>query len=155
MSHLNTYTFSLSENFAEEFLNIDGYMSNENVDHFYTYMENIDNQIMSDIGSSKQHLLEGSSQDFKYKSIWVNHYSSGESNEIHSHQNDTLAADYVAILVLRSHEDDELVIYDEQNEVGNVYSNETGSCFVVRTDILHGLNSVNSNFSAIMFRIKI
>lgn len=84
--------------------------------------------------------------------MWINHYNIGDSNEMHNH----ITANgpvYVAIVILDTGTDEELVIYDGSTPV--VHTPTAGEVYLLPGEVMHGLNAVKDRLTAFMIMYSI
>ena len=147
MKNFYKFNFNLNETF-DEYKLIKDFLDPNFVGQFYDDFSVFSSEILSSINSSKTYLEK--------IGIWVNHYSQGDFNEIHNHNQDEYQqkGDYTGILILEVGENEDLIIFDETNTTPNNYKLTDGDCYLIRNDILHGLEIVNDKLIALMFMVK-
>lgn len=114
---------------------------------FYTELNLIKQQIFSHINSSKI--------EFEILDCWINVYSHGDFNEVHNHDSDEYNSkcEYTGILILDCGTNENLIIYNEQNESENFHITP-GNLYIIPNNVLHGLDTVKDKVIALMFMIK-
>lgn len=147
MNHFYKFNFLLDEKF-DQYKTLNATLPLEIRNQFYDDISSFSNEIFTTMGSQKS--------NFDLLDMWINHYFAGDFNEMHSHNGEEYQqkCDYTGILILDVGENENLIVYDEQNIIQNNYILSVGDCFVVRNDILHGLEQVNDHLIAAMFMVK-
>lgn len=85
--------------------------------------------------------------------IWLNHYRSGDFNEIHNYTSAEYKAKctHTCILILDSGIDEYITVYVD--ETPTTIRINAGDCFILENSVLHGLNTVKDRVIAIMVGI--
>jgi hypothetical protein len=148
MKNFYKFNFTLDQSFQKYKITKD-FLDPNFIEEFYNNFSIFSTEILSSTNSSKTSLEK--------LGIWVNHYSRGDFNEIHNHSQNEYQqkCNYTGILILEVGENENLVIFDETNTTSNTYKLNNGNCYVIRNDILHGLEIINDKLIALMFMIKL
>jgi hypothetical protein len=140
------FNFNLDQSF-DKYKDVEtkSFLNPEFKDQFYEDISLFTPEILSTTNSSKTSLEK--------LGIWINHYSKGDFNEIHDINSDEYQqkCNYTGILILEVGEDEDLIIFDETNTIPNKYKLERGDCYLIKNDILRGLEIVNDKLIALMF----
>jgi hypothetical protein len=86
--------------------------------------------------------------------IWINHYRSGDFNEIHNHTSVEYQAKctHTCILILDAGIDEYITVYVDGTPT--TIRIHAGDCFILENSVLHGLNTVKDRVIAIMIGIS-